>query len=125
MSRAGRFASGLLAGSLLTSVALILRNEHKMGEHLLAQRELIEYEGLVELGMPVSAAKALFESKPTSRLTLLETPDLLYVDTPDFLARNWVLKLEVAGGRVAAIRYRTPDGPKPPGSPADRSTPAQ
>ena len=122
MNRALCFVAGTVVGALVASGAFVIRNHFVASDHLLAQEELVEYEQLVVLGMPLSDAAATFSAKPFQHIKLSRASQELYVETPDFLARNWVLRVEAQGDRVSAVRYRTPDGAKPPGSPADRVT---
>jgi hypothetical protein len=93
-----------------------------------AHSELLSFAESVKIGDPVSAAMRQCESKRLLKCRGPYEDDNLIADTPlEFGATNWIVWIVVREGKVAAVRFRTPDSLKfkPPGSPVDRGEAAK
>jgi hypothetical protein len=67
-----------------------------------------------------SVLRSYWQHASSDLMLYAGSPQTWTVSMPnEFGARNWVLFIEFAEGKVSAVKVRTSDGPPPNGAPAD------
>jgi hypothetical protein len=116
------FSLGWCSGTVLVFALMRFQACQDAGVRVRSQAELERLETTLVLGMTQSQANGVLGGADRALTSVATAGSSWLVATPpEPLEKHWVLLLEFDGQeRLAAIRYRTADGPRPSGVKPDR-----